>query len=71
MRSDEGSQDEMGEGEDADRMEFVPKEYFARPYSSDTMDQTIQEVQDMTITGKRPLIKMRLTKKRREFNNQN
>ena len=69
VRSDEPSQEEPEEGED--RAEFVPKEFVARKWESETMEASTAEVEEMSVRSSRPLIKMRLTKKRREFNNEN
>ena len=71
IKSEEGSQDDLEEGEDGDMMEFKLKEFFVQPYKSETLEASQNEVSDLTVKNSRPLIKMRLTKKRREFNNEN
>ena len=71
MKSEEGSQDDLDDVDDGDMMEFKLKEFFVQPYASETKDATVAEVSDLTTNNSRPLIKMRLTKKRREFHNEN
>lgn len=54
------------DGEDGDaKAEYVKKEYFARPWVSNT--GMLEEVQDSIVRNSRPLMQMRITKKRKDF----
>ena len=61
-------EDEDGDGEE--KNEYVKKEFVARPWESETLQQTIEEVKAFTIENERPLIRTRVTMKRREFGNE-
>ena len=60
-----------GDGEDGDdgdaKAEYVKKEYFARPYESET--GMLEEVEQSIVKNSRPLMQMRISKKRKEFGN--
>lgn len=62
MDDDDDDADEHGE-----KVEYVKKDLVARPYHSDTLDATINEVESFTVKNSRPLIRYRVTMPRSEF----
>lgn len=69
MEVAEGS--EFGEDaeDDGEKKEYVKKDFVAKPYSSDGITET--EVNNLIVKNSRPLIKMRVSKLRREFGLEN
>lgn len=61
----------MGENyeDDAEKREYVKKEYFARPYEADGVSEAA--VNSLIIKNSRPVIKMRMSKQRKEFGLEN
>ena len=67
----DGSQGSQGDGgdEEGDKGEFQPTVFVAKPYHSEFVEETEKEVKELITQNTRPLMKIRLSKKRREFNN--
>jgi hypothetical protein len=51
----------------AQNAEFVERDFIPREYTSEWVDHTTEEVRQMIVRNKRPLIKMRISRKRNEF----
>lgn len=47
--------------------EFVAKDLYSKPYASDFAEETENEVKNMGFKSQRPLLNLRITKKRKEF----
>lgn len=64
--ADDVSGDGAEDGEEADeKKEYVKKEFVARPYESTS--GVLEEVKESIIKESRPLLKMRISRQRREF----
>ena len=68
--ADENAAEEEEEDGEEEKNEYVKKEYVARPWESETLEDTVAEVKGYTIENGRPLIRTRVTMKRREFGNE-
>lgn len=65
----EGSDFNDEQDEDVDKQEYVRKEFFARPYESDGVTEAA--VNQLIVKPSRQLIRMRVSKPRREFGLEN
>lgn len=65
----EGSEFAEGEEEEDAKQEYVRKEFFARPYEGDGV--TEEAVNQLIVQPGRPLMKIRVSKARREFGLEN
>jgi len=66
----DGSAGEGGDGENEDKGEFVPTVFVPRPYDSEFVEETEREVDSLIVKNERPLMKVRLSKRRRDFGNE-
>ena len=66
ITEDEGSAGEVDENDEADgKLEYVKKEFVARPY--ECTSGVLEEVENSIIKETRPLLQMRISRARREF----
>lgn len=65
----EGSEFAEGDEDDGEKKEYVKKDFVARPYISDGV--TEENVNSLIVKNTRPLVKMRVSKLRREFGLEN
>lgn len=64
--ADDASGEGAEDGDDADeKKEYVKKEFVAQPY--ECTSGVLEEVQESIIKESRPLLKMRISRQRREF----
>ena len=49
----EGEDEELDEGEDGNEKKYVKKEYIAKPYHSDYVEKTIEDVEALSVKNSR------------------
>lgn len=77
----EGDEENKEEGEDSDvdmdggddgagenKEEFVERDFVPRPYNSDSIENVAEDVDQSIVKNKRPRLKMKISKKRQDFN---
>ena len=49
----EGEDEELDEGEDGNEKKYVKKEYVAKPYHSDYVEKTVEDVEALSVKNSR------------------